>query len=540
MRTYSITDPSGKVHTIDGPEGATREQVIAKIKERLGQPPVTQSAKSPYEQQAQSQSVVDNLAAGAGGAVVGMGIGAKQILNDPETVNKNKVGALLGALPLFALKQLFGKIKPGEVEEHRKAMEGLRSTTSGTIGDIAGTVATGALIPGSSLPVAMATGAGMGGLQPADDNGSRIDNVILGATGGAAGNLIGRGISKLINPVSGSVNPAGMEAAKRLGIADSLTPAQSTGNLSLQQLEGVLERTPGSAGRFARIKATHQTALNRAAAKSIGESSDDLGEEVIARASARIGQQFNDLSAKSNVILNKSFPQLIRKLESTNAVLGPFRNPQVDDLVGKSKQLAKMGNIPGNVYQTIRSELTSSADDAFRAGNSSAGRALKEVRDALDNAAKSGLSKDDQLAWDAVRKQYANLSTLLKGKTIKSGDVDQNLINNAMIKYNNKLYQSGAIDSPLNDIGKYAQTFKSMVPNSGTPERTHMQNMLFGNPLTGLPTMALANLYQRGYMSGPMQKYLTEGLGKLSPQAQQAIIRSVSLLGAAGGANVGQ
>lgn len=540
MTTYSITDPSGKVHTIDGPEGATREQVIAKIKERLGQPPVTQSvqAQDPFTQQAKSQSVGENLAAGAGGAVVGMGIGAKQILNDPGTVNNNKLGALLGALPLFALKQLFGKIKPGEVEEHKKAMGGLRSTASGTVGDIAGTVATGALIPGSSLPVAMAAGAGMGGLQPADDNGSRSDNVILGAAGGAAGNLLGRGISKLINPVSGSVNPAGMEAAKRLGIADSLTPAQRTGNLSLQQVEGVLERTPGSAGRFASIKATHQAALNRAAAKSIGENADDLSEEVIARASARIGQQFNDLSAKSNVVLSNEFPKLINKLESTNAVLGPFRNPQVDDLIGKSRELSRMGNIPGQVYQTIRSELTSSADDAYRAGNSSAGKALKQVRDALDDAAKSGLSKDDQLAWDAVRRQYANLSTLLKGKTIKSGDVDQNLINNAMIKYNNKLYKSGAINTPLNDIGKYAETFKNMVPNSGTPERTHMQNMLFGNPLTGLPTMALANLYQRGYMSKPMQKYLTEGLAKLSPQAREAWIRSGTLTGGAIGANL--
>jgi len=35
MKTYTITDPSGKVHTIDGPEGATREQFIAKIQERL-------------------------------------------------------------------------------------------------------------------------------------------------------------------------------------------------------------------------------------------------------------------------------------------------------------------------------------------------------------------------------------------------------------------------------------------------------------------------------------------------------------------------
>ena len=513
MTTYSITDPSGKVHTIDGPEGATREQVIAKIKERLGQS--QPSMQNPYMQKVQGQGAGHNLLLGVGGGLADVYYGAKQLL---------------------------GQATPEELEKHRQKMEAIRSTTAGAIGDVGGKVAAAipaAFIPGANtLTGAALTGGALGALQPVHEGDSRADNAILGAAGGALGNLAGSGISRLIKPFSGSVNSAGMEAAKRLGIADSLTPSQRTGNLSLQQVESVLERTPGSAGRFADIKATHQTALNRAAAKSIGESADDLSEGVIARASARIGQQFNDLSAKSNVVLSKEFPKLINKLESTNAVLGPFRNPQVDDLIGKSRQLAQMGNIPGQVYQTIRSELTSSADDAFRAGNSSAGKAMKEVRDALDNAAKSGLSKADQQAWDDVRRQYANLSTLLKGKTIKSGDVDQNLINNAMIKYNNKLYKSGAINTPLNDIGKYAETFKNMVPNSGTPERTHMQNMLFGNPLTGLPTMALANLYQRGYMSKPMQKYLTQGLANMPPAAREALIRSGALTGGAVGANL--
>lgn len=36
MPTYSIPGPDGKIYSIDGPAGATREQVIAKIKERQG------------------------------------------------------------------------------------------------------------------------------------------------------------------------------------------------------------------------------------------------------------------------------------------------------------------------------------------------------------------------------------------------------------------------------------------------------------------------------------------------------------------------
>ena len=89
----------------------------------------------------------------------------------------------------------------------------------------------------------------------------------------------------------------------------------------------------------------------------------------------------------------------------------------------------------------------------------------------------------------------------------------------------------------MNDIGKYAEAFKTTVPNSGTPERTFMQNMMFGNPLTGLPTAALANVYQRAYMSQPMQKYLTNGITKLTPAMERMLLLSGGLGGAALGAN---
>ncbi|MEK6628067.1 MAG: hypothetical protein AABY53_05530, partial [Bdellovibrionota bacterium] len=49
--------------------------------------------------------------------------------------------------------------------------------------------------------------------------------------------------------------------------------------------------------------------------------------------------------------------KLINELKGTNEKLGPFRNPQVDGLIKKSTQLAQMEDIPGDVYQVIRSEL---------------------------------------------------------------------------------------------------------------------------------------------------------------------------------------
>jgi hypothetical protein len=515
MRTYTITGPDGKDYSIDGPEGATREQVIAKIKERMSSQPIQAAQKQdPYTETAQKQSIGENLLAGAGGGLYGMYLGAKQLL---------------------------GKATPEELEDHKKAIAGLRSTTAGTVGDIGGQVVgaiPAAFIPGANTYVgAGLIGSGLGALQPTTKEGERSNNMIMGGIGGVAGQGIGRGIGKLLKPVPRSIdNSVGVNAANRIGM--QLTSGDITGSTGLNQVEAVLKRTPGSAGMFDRIKDLNQGKINAAAAKAIGENADNLGEDVIAKASQRISQTFNDLSAKSKVSLDDDFTKLITKLQTNNEKLGSFRNPQVDSLIAKSTELAQMKDIPGDVYQVIRSELTSSADDAYRAGNSAAGKAMKDIRNALDTSAKKGLSEADQATWDAVRSQYAHLKTLVKGNTIEAGNVKPHLINGALAKFNPQMYKSGQINSPLNDIGVVAQQFKQAVPNSGTPERTAMQNMMFGNPITGVPSMALANAYARAYLSKPGQAYMTKGMVDLSPQVQQLLAKSGMLLGGVGGSNL--
>lgn len=515
MPRFEVTGPDGKKYEVNAPEGSNKDHAIEYIKNIHYS---TKQKQDPYTETAQNQSIGQNLLAGAGGGLYGLYLGAKQLL---------------------------GQATPQEIADHKKAMAGLRSTTAGTIGDIGGQVVAGALPTVLAGPAAAtyagsaAIGAGLGALQPTDKEGERANNMIMGGVGGVAGQAIGRGIGKLLKPIPRAIdNSVGVDAAQRIGM--QLTPGQRTGSTGLQQVEAVLSRTPGSAGMFDRIKDLNQVKLNAAAANSIGENADTLGEDVIAKASQRISQQFNELSAKSKVSLGDDFANLVGKLQSNNDKLGPFRNPQVDGLIEKSTRLAQMKDIPGDVYQVIRSELTSAADDAYRSGNSAAGKAMKDIRNALDDAAKKGLSEADQKLWDATRSQYAHLKTLVKGNTIEAGNVKPNLINNALAKFNPQMYKSGQINSPLNDIGLVSQNFKQAVPNSGTPERTAMQNMMFGNPITGIPSMALANLYARAYLSNPGQSYMTKGMVDLSPQVQELLAKSGMLLGGVGGSNLNQ
>jgi len=515
MPRFEVTGPDGKKYEVNAPEGSNKDHAIEYIKNTH-----YSTKQDPYTETAQKQSALQNLLAGAGGGMYGLYLGAKQLL---------------------------GKATPQELEDHKKAMAGLRSTTAGTIGDIGGQVAASipaVFIPGANTYVgAGLIGAGLGALQPTTKEGERTNNMIMGGVGGVAGQAIGGGIGKLLKPVPRIANEsrdAAVKTAERLGL--QVLPGDRTGSLGLHQIEGVLSRTPGGAGLFDRVKDANQRVINSTAAKSIGETllptEQGLSSPVIARASERISKTFNELSAKSKVSLGDDFTKLIVKLQTTNEKLGPFRNPQVDTLIEKSAQLAQMRDIPGDVYQTIRSELTSSADDAYRAGNSAAGKAMKDIRNALDTSAKKGLSEADQATWDAVRSQYAHLKTLVKGNVIEAGNVKPNLIKNEMIKFNPQVYKSGKSNSPLADIGNIAESFKQMVPNSGTVERGVVNNMMFGNPLTGAPLMGLANLYSRAYLSNPGQAYMTKGMVDLSPQVQALLAKSGMLLGGVGGSNL--
>jgi len=547
MKTYRITGPDGKEYSIDGPEGATREQVIAKIQERLSQQGAS-TQSDPYKETAQNKEPLSKNAALAkrllnspvGGIIRGIrdipDAGAELLLSGLNAISPS--GTSMDSFTKKELDRVRGINKSAEFDYKQNWRGGEDVGFDG--GRLTGNILASLMLPGSGTYTGSAVIGGGLGMLNADEN-QKTEGAALGALGGIAGNAIGRGISHLFRPVprlQDAGRQTGVSAADNLGVP--LLPGERTGSLALRQVESVLERTPGSAGMFDVVKDLKQKALNKAAAKSIGESTDTLSEDIIAKASQRISDGFNDIYSKTTINLGDDFLKSVQKIEASNLKLGPYRNAKVDDVVNKSKELLVMKSIPPDVYQLIRTELTMGADDAYRAGNSVLGKSLKSIRNSLDDAARNSLSKDDQVALDVLRKQYAHLKTLTKGNTIEAGNVKPHLVNNALAKFNPDLYKAGSINSPLNDIGRYSQTFKTAVPNSGTPERAAMYNMMFGNPITGLPITGLANLYGRAYLSQPMQRYLTKGIVDLSPEVQRILATSGGLTGAYLGSTANQ
>lgn len=403
-------------------------------------------------------------------------------------------------------------------------------------GRIAGNiVATAPLVtvPGlapTTVGGAVRLGAVSGALQPVttdrpdvDFAGEKLGQTALGSLFGGAGHGAGKVVSKVLKPTSTAApanQQAGIDAAKRLGV--KLTPGQQTGSMGLQQVEAVLARTPGASGPMQAFQQANQAALNRAGASAIGETSDVLSEQVLAAARQRLGADFKNLSSSTKVALGDDFLSALSKIDELNRGLGPFANAQIDDLVNKGLELAAKGSLDGKAYQTLRSRLTDRAGDAFRAGNSELGQALKTLRDSLDDAARAGMDDATKAAWDAARRQYANLKILTKGNAVTAGNVNPVQVGSALRQYGGDMYKTGGLNGPLMDIARIGEAFKQVVPNSGTAERSAIYNMIFGNPLTGLPAVGGANILQRLMFSPLGQRYLTQGLLPSAPNLAPA------------------
>jgi len=81
-----------------------------------------------------------------------------------------------------------------------------------------------------------------------------------------------------------------MEAGKALG--RQLTPSQTAGSRSLQELETGLESSPYSSGPAIAIKDANARVASRAAAASIGERAGEITSDVLQKAKTRIKAAF--------------------------------------------------------------------------------------------------------------------------------------------------------------------------------------------------------------------------------------------------------
>lgn len=398
----------------------------------------------------------------------------------------------------------------------------------------------GGAVPMMMVPIGGAAGAtGMlarsafaGALPEALSYGSAADRAkraAVGGAGGLVGGALGLGVSKLLKPsgagVSGLSDDA-IAAAKRLGY--KLTAGQKAQNPAMQNFENYLARSPGSSGAMLSRSNANQTALNTAASKAMGQQGGDLSEGAFATAKQAIGDEFARLQSITNPKLETDFFGALAKIDASNSARGSFKSKSIDSLIDKGLDLAAKNNLSGTAYKEIRTQISNDAQAAFKAGDATLGQAMKTIRNALDEAAKKSLGKADQRAWDLTRKQWAAYKALTKSNVAEGGNVSAARLAGALRQQGDGL-RTGAMKGPLSDIARIGESVKSSQnPNSGQL----VNQMLYGNPLTGLPMMVGNKASELAYMNPVMQRYLGGGLLDIGPTGRLILGKTAGPLGA--------
>jgi hypothetical protein len=424
------------------------------------------------------------------------------------------------------------RMKAEEAEKDRlyKPLQDARPVATG-IGEMAPALAAGFATGGSSV-AAGAASAGLPSLLSYGTAEERLKRGAVDAAFGGAGAKAGQMVARALKPAGvgvAGVSDDALAAAQRLGYKPM--PSQIANNQGMAGFENYLLKTPGSSGTMQKAVNANQAALNRAGAKAIGETADSLDEGVFAAAKGRIGGEFDRLSQVTKPVLGDDFVNTLAKIESSNSAKGAFASKEVSGLIDKGLDLAAKGDLDGVAYKEIRTELSNEATKAFKGGDASLGQAYKSLREALDKAAKGSLSEADQKAWDAARSQWDAFKTLTKSNVAEAGNVSAARAA-AAVRSKNPNFRTGGVNGEMADIARVGEAFKGVQnPNSGQLA----QQMLFSNPVTGVPLFAANKALAAAYMSPMGQRYFSRGLLDVGQTGRGLLGQGGALLGVPAG-----
>jgi hypothetical protein len=453
-------------------------------------------------------STFDKLAAGFGKAIVDTGRG---------------------------LGQMVGAVSRDDVADSRKLDSALMKTTPGKVGNFAGNVAIlapTAFVPGANTLQGAATiGALTGLVQPSTSTQETIVNTALGGAGGTAGqyvaNSIGRAAAAQGNQITQGQRAA---AAQGQNIGMRLTPGKASGSTTLQKFEAAAESNPITSSGFDAIKTGNQRAVNRAAARAIGENADELSTPVLTQAEARIGQVFDSVADRTPVPLDPigvgGRLQQIRQ-DSNGMLMGNNDLAQnglwqrLDDFVNNQGGATReqLRQLSSNLGKAGRNNMTSPN------GDRALGEALFATQEVVEDAIQGTLPRAQQAAYDQARNQYRNLMMLTAKTNVtnpSTGNVSGRSLANTLMQKDRAGFTMGGNNSDMYSAARFSQAFPNIVGDSGTATRS----MGPTDYLTGLP----GNVLMRMYLSQPVTAAAAAGAGATGTAARLANNRLTQMM----------
>ena len=374
--------------------------------------------------------------------------------------------------------------------------------------------------------------------------GEATDSPTAGLAASVAAPLLMSAATRTVRPIRPDLDPERQRLiASALREDVPLTAAQRTGSTPLRYLESALDTLPMTSGAQAALQREQQAAINQAIMARTGTAADNATPETLRAVRDRLGGRFNELAARNK--LNANNPQFLNDLSdlthnarryAVNGIDNSILN-RVDDILSK---VDANGMIPGRAYRELDSEIGRAIRGSGNNGDMR--NYLGQIRDALRNGMDASISGEDATAWRDVRRQYANYAVIRDamagaGEAASTGNIPGLGLQGALKRSVGRgAYAEGSGD--LNDMARIAQSLLRKPPDSGTPGRMMMINLLQGGAggvgagaLAADPTgaalgigaaLTLPKLLQTAYHSPAMQDYLINGIPKLAGVANHA------------------
>lgn len=466
MPRFEITDPTGKRFEINAPEGASQDEALAYAQAQF-------ASKKPYvrppdaldnpNMATEGMSGTQKFLAGYGGAFPKLMQGAKQVfgIGDQDKLQQ-------------------------EIDETKRLDAPLNKTGAGLAGNIAGNVAAAipaAFIPGANTYLgATAGGMAMGALSPVSDNSERLTNTLIGGAAGAGGQAIGRGIAKVIQPITSRLGPeeqALATAAEREGIP--LTAADKTGSRGLKLAESVMEDMPLTSGPQLAAREAQQRAFTAAALRRTGITSESADAGTLLAQKGALGKQIGDIAEKGTLDFNKGLTNDLAQIAGEAGRRGKAASESVTSLIDNIlAEVDQAGVMTGQNYQAWRQALQPLA----KAGGPD-GHHYAQIRQALDTAFNDQMGATGSQAWKQANREYSNLKTVMDamggaGNLPAKGQVAPAQLAAALTRSVGK--EGRALGrGDLNELSRVGQLFvRDQVPNSGTAQRQLIQSLMTG------------------------------------------------------------
>lgn len=380
-------------------------------------------------------------------------------------------------------------------------------------------------LPAAGRVLAPTAGLLAGGLTYTDEPGERALQAGLGAAGGVLSSNIGK-VLRSTTPEARAAEAAGFK----------LTPGQRFGSRAMERLEASMESFPPTSRPFDRRLAANQTNINRVAAEAIGEEGDKVTGQMLDRARARIGDEFEEILSNQDFVLGDDFLDALEAAKQSE--IGGIIKPEKDLDYTIDKFLDKMteGSISGREYQKFRRQLQRTIDKNFNSpdGDREYALSLSTIGNKLDDIAEQQMVPDQLERFRNARQQWANLKILRNPRSVKieRGDVMPVSAASVAGRQDEFGYRLGRNQQPFYEAMRATNAMPRVVADSGTATRSFMQGLLGSGSPAQLTARTLgygvgAPIASELYMASPE---LVRMLSMRGPLA--ASIPTAGLLGA--------